>query len=67
MGSLSLKESKVKRRKENTKGKQETREIPIPEHLIAAIDKLPNENAYLFAGMGGNGHLSRYSFDKISD
>ena len=52
-------------RKENTKGKQETREIPIPEHLIAAIDKLPDENAYLFAGMGGNGHLSRYSFDKI--
>ena len=52
-------------RKSNTKGKQETREIQIPPHLIQAIDKLPDENAYLFAGMGGNGHLSRYSFDKI--
>ena len=52
-------------RKSNTKGKQDTREIPIPPHLIQAIDKLPDENAYLFAGMGGQGHLSRYSFDKI--
>ena len=46
-------------RKSNTKGKIGTREIPIPPHLIQAIDKLPNENAFLFSGRNGEGHLSR--------
>jgi integrase/recombinase XerD len=52
-------------RKSNTKGKVGTREIPIPPHLIQAIDKLPNENAFLFSGRNGEGHLTRYSVDKI--
>jgi integrase/recombinase XerD len=39
-------------------------EIPIPPELVKAIDKLPNENGYLFAGRNGNGHLTRYSVDK---
>ncbi len=52
-------------RKANSKGEQSTREIPISPELRRAIDKLPNENAYLFAGMNGQGHLSRYSFDKV--
>jgi integrase/recombinase XerD len=29
------------------------------------IDKLPKENGFLFAGMGGNGHISRYTIDKV--
>lgn len=51
-------------RKSNTKGKIGTREIPIPPELIKAIDKLPSENGYLFAGRNGEGHLTRYSVDK---
>lgn len=51
-------------RKDTTKGKISTREIPIPPELVKAIDKLPNENGYLFAGRNGNGHLTRYSVDK---
>lgn len=51
-------------RKDTTKGKISTREIPIPPELVKAIDKLPNENGYLFAGRNGNRHLTRYSVDK---
>ena len=51
-------------RKDTTKGKISTREIPIPPELVKAIDKLPNENGYLFTGRNGNGHLTRYSVDK---
>ena len=51
-------------RKSNTKGKEGTRELPIPEHLVSAIHKLPNINPYLFPGRNGNGHLSRYTVDK---
>lgn len=51
-------------RKCNTKGKEGTREIPLPPHLVRAISNLPNINSYLFAGRNGNGHLSRYSVDK---
>jgi integrase/recombinase XerD len=52
-------------RKGNTKGKVETREIPIPPELINKIDKLPKENGFMFAGMGGNNHISRYAIDKV--
>jgi integrase/recombinase XerD len=52
-------------RKGNTKGKQETREIPISPELVNKIDKLPKENGFMFAGMGGNGHISRYTIDKV--
>ena len=51
-------------RKSTTKGKIGTREIPIPPVLLEDIDKLPNENSYLFAGRNGEGHLTRYSVDK---
>lgn len=51
-------------RKSTTKGKIGTRTLPIPPHLIAAIDKLPDINSYLFPGRNGNGHLSRYAVDK---
>ena len=51
-------------RKSSTKGKEGTREIPIPQHLVTAINNLPNINSYLFAGRNGNGHLSRYAVDK---
>lgn len=51
-------------RKDTTKGKISTREIPIPPELVKAINKWPNENGYLFAGRSGNGHLTRYSVDK---
>ena len=51
-------------RKSTTKGKEGTREIPIPEHLLQALYKLPNVNSYIFPGRSGNGHLSRYAVDK---
>jgi integrase/recombinase XerD len=51
-------------RKTNTKTK-ETRELPISAELVRMIDKLPKENGFLFAGMGGNGHISRYTIDKV--
>ena len=51
-------------RKDTTKGKISTREIPIPPHLVKAIDKLPNINSYLFPGRNGDGHLNRSSVDK---
>lgn len=46
-------------RKGNTKGKTSTREIPIPQHLVDRIMKLPNEGSYVFAGRSGNGHIHR--------
>jgi integrase/recombinase XerD len=46
-------------RKSNTKGKTATREIPVPQHLIDRIMKVPNEGAYIFAGRGGQGHIHR--------
>lgn len=46
-------------RKQNTKGKSNTREIPVPDHLIIDLLKLPNEGAYVFAGRSGNGHIHR--------
>jgi integrase/recombinase XerD len=52
-------------RKGNTKGKSETREIPIPPDLIDKINKLPKENGFMFAGMGGNNHITRYTIDKV--
>ena len=52
-------------RKCNTKGKSETREIPIPQSLINKIDRLPKENGFMFAGMGGNNHITRYTIDKV--
>jgi integrase/recombinase XerD len=52
-------------RKGNTKGKSETREIPIPPSLIDKINKLPRDNGYMFAGMGGNNHITRYTIDKV--
>ena len=51
-------------RKSTTKGKEGTREIPLPPHLLSAIYKLPQVNSYLFAGRNGESHLSRYSVDK---
>ena len=51
-------------RKTNTKTK-ETREIPISPELVSKIDKLPKENGFMFAGMGGNGHITRYTIDKV--
>jgi integrase/recombinase XerD len=52
-------------RKGNTKGKAETREIPIPQELINKIERLPQENGFMFAGMGGNNHITRYTIDKV--
>lgn len=51
-------------RKTNTKTK-ETREIPISPELVRKIDNLPKENGFLFAGMGGNSHITRYTIDKV--
>lgn len=51
-------------RKTNTKTK-ETREIPISPELVNKINKLPKENGFMFAGMGGNDHISRYTIDKV--
>jgi len=51
-------------RKTNTKTK-ETREIPISPELIKKIDKLPQENGFMFAGKGGNSHITRYTIDKV--
>jgi integrase/recombinase XerD len=52
-------------RKCNTKGKVETREIPIPPELIDKINNLQKENGFMFAGKGGNNHITRYTIDKI--
>jgi len=51
-------------RKTNTKTK-ETREIPISPELVKKIDKLPKENGFMFAGKGGNSHITRYTIDKV--
>ena len=51
-------------RKTNTKTK-ETREIPISPELIKKIDRLPRENGFMFAGKGGNSHITRYTIDKV--
>ena len=51
-------------RKTNTKTK-ETREIPISPALVSKIQKLPQENGYMFSGRGGQGHISRYMIDKV--
>jgi len=52
-------------RKGNTKGKSETREIPIPDDLISRINRLPQVNGFMFSGMGGNGHITRFTIDKV--
>ena len=46
-------------RKSNTKGKKNTREIPVPASLIENINQLPNEGAYIFSGRNGQGHIHR--------
>jgi integrase/recombinase XerD len=46
-------------RKGNTKGKASTREIPVPQKLIDAINSLPNEGAFIFCGRSGQGHIHR--------
>ena len=51
-------------RKTNTKTK-ETREIPISPTLEDKIKTLPQENGFIFAGRGGEGHISRYMIDKV--
>ena len=51
-------------RKTNTKTK-ETRELQISPELIKKIDKLPKENGFMFAGKGGNSHITRYTIDKV--
>ena len=51
-------------RKTNTNTK-ETREIPISPELVKKIDKLPKENGFMFAGKGGDSHITRYTIDKV--
>ncbi len=51
-------------RKNNTKTK-ETREIAISPTLFNKISKLPQVNGYVFPGMNGNGHITRYMIDKV--
>ena len=51
-------------RKSTTKGKESTRELPLPPELLLAINDIPQENNYVFAGRNGNGHLTRYAVDK---
>jgi integrase/recombinase XerD len=50
-------------RKGNTKNKQDTRELIVPQKLIDKINRLPNTCSYIFAGYNGN-HLTRFSADK---
>lgn len=51
-------------RKSTTKGKMDTREVPVPQELINKIIKLPNEGAFIFSGRSGEGHLTRFTADK---
>jgi len=44
---------------------KKTREIPISPELVKKIDKLPKENGFMFAGRGGDSHITRYTIDKV--
>lgn len=60
---IDIAENTIVFRKSTTKGKRATREIFVPNSLIEDINKLPQENSYLFPGRFSSGHITRYTAD----
>ncbi len=52
-------------RKNNTKGKIATRQVPIGSQLQALLDNYSSDKRYLFPGRHGRGHMARASADLI--
>lgn len=52
-------------RKQNTKGKLKTRSIHITPALAQRLEAYGAKPGYLFPGMHGRGHLSRYMGEKL--
>jgi integrase/recombinase XerD len=52
-------------RKGTTKGKIETRSVPVNQHLRALLEDYSSSKVYLFPGRHGLGHIHPDSADKI--